>query len=209
MRRSQIGAKCITALFCVIISITIAAGTTWSWYVSRDNKVNRLESDEIEFDVKTLDYFIPPQVFLPGDEATKIVGAQNERSIPAFVRLLVMPSVVSRDGQPLPARIGQEIELIGMTSDKWADGGDGYFYYLDILGVAGSGAETSEDLFTGVRLSDALGDEYIGAKMNIVVKTEAVETNQWSYRLSWWNTQEAPEGTPISEIDAVLSALSR
>lgn len=208
MKRRFTRIRPMVITFTVVYVFVMLLGSTFSWFTGKDGTVNNFKSPDIEFSVKLIDVFSKPVDFTPGDTAEKIVGATNLRTIPAFVRLMVLPSVISADGQPLEAEIGKEIELIGNTSGKWIYGNDGYYYYLEVLGPAGSGSDTSESLFTGVKLTNSLGAEYNNAKLKIVVKTEAIDTKKWNYRTSWWQADTHPSVNPLAGIDTILSDLA-
>jgi len=92
----------------------------------------------------------------------------------------------------------------GNTS-LWADGCDGYYYYLGRLDV---GEITSQPLFTSVTLNPDLGSEYDNAVFSIEVKVEAVSAQKWEYRTSWWNSASPPASPPLILIDGALAPLS-
>lgn len=201
MKQRLSGIRPMLVVYTLIYVLVMILGSTWSWYVSSDVKVNKFRSPDWEFGVKVVDIFDPPGGVTPGDEVNKIVGAENTRTMPAFVRLMVMPTIVSDKGQPLEAIIGKQVQLNGMNSAKWVYGGDGYYYYLDVLGSAGSSTARSEDLFTSAKLSPLLDATYKDAKLNIVVKTEAIDIEKWHYRQAWWNSIAHPGAEPLSTID--------
>ncbi len=195
----------VLVLSSVFVLVTLL-GNSFSWFTSKDSRINHFDTDGIEFSVGTVDIFEPPDSYSPGDTAPKEVGAINKKDIPAFVRLMVMPSVVSADGQPLEAIPGKQIELIGFNTDQWRYGGDGYYYYLGVLGPTGSGTDKTEPLFTAVKLADVLDDAYIGARMNIVIKTEAVDTKKWHYSFAWWQNHVFPVDSPLIDISTILAS---
>ncbi len=201
--------RILITTFATCYIVVALLGATWSWFVGSDKVVNYFRTPELEFGAKVVDVFTPPGGISQGDSTDKIVAAENTKSIPAFVRLMVMPTIVTAEGQPLEAQIGTEVILLGENRTDWIYGNDGYYYYKDVLGPAGSGTETSEALFTGVKLADSLGWEYSNAKMNIVVKIEAIDTKKWNYRSAWWNVSTQPSDSKLREIDAVLAPKAR
>lgn len=193
---------CVT----IVTSVLLLIGGTYAWFSASDSKKNSFAVHQYLFHIDALDEFTPPDVPIrPGDPPyAKQVGATNTADVDGFVRLLIMPVVIAQDEHTLlPANIGEEI-LIDFNLTDWADGGDGYFYYLGVV----EPGQTTEALMEEVRLAGGLGAEYTDASLKIEVKCEAVACNKWEYRRSWWGSEAAPAGS-LRAVDDVLSALAK
>ena len=191
----------------ITLGIVILLGSTFAWFTQADKVTNPLETQEQNFDFEIEEIFDPPGEVDPGEEIEKIVDVKNVGDVAGFTRVLILTEIISADGVLLPAIPGTTFELdLNITEDGgadgkiWADGGDGYYYYL---GKLEPGETSSEHLFTSVTLADTvanggtLGEEDIDAKMKIEVKVEAVELRKWKYREAWWmETLPVPSSDP-------------
>ncbi|MDR0417097.1 MAG: SipW-dependent-type signal peptide-containing protein [Propionibacteriaceae bacterium] len=188
------------------LSLILLAASTFAWFTAADSVRNKLHAGEYEFSVPAVDVFTPPATPMePGDSVEKRVGAVNSGSLPGFVRLMVLPTVVAADGKTmLPASLGKEV-VAALNVQDWADGGDGYYYYLRILHPT----EATPELFTEVQIASDLGDRYKQAKLDIEVKSEAVGVGQWDYRVSWWGSDAAQTAGPLAVVDAALQEQAR
>jgi len=101
------------------------------------------------------------------------------------------------------------LNVTGTPGDgkMWADGGDGYYYYLGLLNP---GQTTAQPLFTSVTLAPDLGPEYNNATMKIGIKLEASEAVRAKYRDGWWRNGDNPPASPAAliPIDNTLKDLA-
>jgi hypothetical protein len=186
------------------LSALIATGATFAWFTVLDSLRNDFRAPQLDFHVPVVDAFAPPGGVRPGADMRKRVGAVNEGDLRAVVRVLVLPTIVAADGRTvLPARIGREVRM-DIDEAHWADGRDGYYYYL---GVLAPGQQTP-DLITKVSLDADLPQGYDGAYVNVEVKSEASYARVRDYRRGWWGSAQPPQGGALAAIDAVLSPLS-
>lgn len=186
-------------LFCMLISTLLVVSGAFSWFFATDSKTNTFISSQKDFKIDVVDIFQPPTTPTnPGDVVEKTVGAKNNGSLPGFVRLMILPTIIAKDGKtPLAANIGSEI-FLDIDTLNWKYGDDGYFYYLDVLNPG----EEAESLFTKVILASDLGMEYTNSTLKIEVKCEAVGVRKWEYRESFWGSQSAPGGA-LKQIDDI------
>lgn len=216
MRRWQRKAKPVIFAGCVMLTLLLLLGGTQAWFTSADfvrNPVKREEPAQ-EFIVVEVDEFDPE----PDDGLyEKRVGAQNVGDVAAFVRLLVLPVFQNEDGDLLPAVLGKQgdpgvnvivtdfnlaewdVPLSAWKNGDWADGGDGYYYYLNRLNPGTSTEALNKDLFKHLRLVDPAPAGYENAQLIVEVKCEAVEVND--YRDGWWGltANTAPSNPPFSD----------
>ena len=216
----------------LLLAVVLLLGSTMAWFISSDSVLNPMRREEPAklFDVVEVDVFPPGQ-----DTSTlmeKRVGAQNVGDLPAFVRLLVLPVFKAQDGSLLPARLGvpgndpindppvppeanvivtdlnlASWELPGQwEGGDWADGGDGYFYYLHRLDPGASTDALETNLFEHLQLVLPPPPGYENASLLIEVKSEAVDP--FLYRDAWWaipnNATPASPPIPALLLDSLL-----
>ncbi|MDR0849796.1 MAG: hypothetical protein LBN10_12315 [Propionibacteriaceae bacterium] len=206
MSRIMKGSWIVVTTLAALLFVLSALGNTFSWFVAHDSVTNQLGASQYRFDVSAVDVFAKPDTpVTPGSQIDKTVGAVNSGDLPGFVRLLVLPTVVAADGYTvLPARLGQEV-IADFNTTNWADGKDGYFYYLDVLPAG----QTTPNLFTTVTLASGLDSAYVGASLKIEVKVEAVGIQKWEYRLGWWGSTAVPSPAPLVTVDLALRGLAK
>jgi hypothetical protein len=190
----------------VPLSFVLLLASTFAWFQAKDSVNNLLKMDQYQFNLPGVDVFTPPgSPIRPGGNAVdKRVAATNTGDMPGFVRILVLPTITGADDvSVLPARIGSEVSLEPQNND-WADGGDGYYYYLKVLGPG----ETSSDLFRSVKLAANLAESYLDAKLKIEIKSESTDTMKWNYRIGWWGADTPPSSPALKTVDTTLQSLA-
>jgi len=199
----------------VLASLLLAVGNAYAWFIKTDSVKNVLKSPDLQFSFKVDEQFVSPESTKPGQTVKKVVDVKNTGDEPGFVRVLVLAEIVSVDGEVLEAIPGTTFTFDGLNvtdwtsgnTKMWANGGDGYYYYLGKL-VPGTG--TLQPLFKSVTLSADLPPKYQGASMKIEVKVEATETTRAKYRDGWWGRGDnPPEGSALIRIDDILEDLAK
>ncbi|MDR3345398.1 MAG: hypothetical protein LBT21_07430 [Oscillospiraceae bacterium] len=215
-------------VFCVLFAFVMALSSTLAWFTVSDTVQNNMTAEKGDFSAVVVDVFTTPDD--PTVPFPKRVGAVNLGSTAAFVRVLLLPTIIAPGGTILPAAFGSEIHFVDLnTTDfvswpadgkDWAYGGDGYYYYLHVLEPKNSTDDGSTpdpeltflntNLFNTLRLVDNLGVEYDNATIKVEVKCEALDTNKWSYREGWWGLTGASPVIPANytNIDNALNALA-
>jgi len=203
--------KPVILLFCVLFSFIVALGSSYAWFTSVDNIENELYSreDKRHFSVIAVDDFPEPnKPRTPGNSIAKRVGAHNNGSRDAFVRIMVIPTITAADGTALPAAFGTQITADFNKTD-WIDGEDGYFYYKYILpkGISTDTMPTPRNLFESVEIAEGLDKRYTGAELNIEVKVEACGINPADeYVNSWWHGKIPANTTVLFTVHTTLQA---
>lgn len=167
---------------------------------NKDNDVvnNRLILPTLTGEIEEV--FTPGTEIEPGTPKQKDVKITNTGTTPLFVRVMALPKILDPNGTLLPGGIGDEI-TVNLSSD-WQDGGDGYYYYKDIVEPGNS----TPSLFTSVTLASGLGEEYDDAEFTIQVKSETITAFRYEYRNAWWDGA-TPTSPPLSTIDGILESL--
>lgn len=184
-------AALIAGSFAIIAFGAISYGSSQS----SDLVNNQLEIATLEGNLE--ENFVPDKDIQIGGSYAKDVKVTNKGTTNLFVRVMILPKVQSSNGLLLPAAIGKELS-IDLNTD-WIDGGDGYYYYLDVVKPE---IKTSA-LFTSVTLSNNLDQRYEGASLSVQLKSEAVTPANHEYRKAWW-AGDVPTTSPLLEIDQVL-----
>ncbi len=194
----------------MILALFILFGSTMAWFIATDGRLNPFATGAYRFAVQAVDVFSKPST--PpneGDILSKRVGSVNTGDYPAFVRLLVHPTILAADGMTiLPASFGQEVIIRDLNTTDWTYGGDGYYYYLHKLDPGKSTTTLGKDLFTLVQFAQGLDPIYNGATLQIEVKCESSDIKKWNYRQGWWKSTSAPVGAPLNAIDTALAAIA-
>ena len=85
-RRRVLMASCIMAAL-------IIGGSTFAWFTSRDDVVNKLSATS-NYDVVTVEDFTPPSNWVPGQEVDKDVRVTNTGNVDAFVKSTITGDLV-------------------------------------------------------------------------------------------------------------------
>jgi hypothetical protein len=186
-------------------------GATSAWLFSTDLRENEIGVRKLFFDTRLIEDFDAPTGSAPaesGKTVAKEAWVRNDGDIPAFVRVMVFPTLRAADGKTfLDAHFGAELSFIGLDTSQWKDGGDGWFYYLGVL----QPGQSTPSLFEAVTLDPGIeNNAYPHAALTVTLLCETVETGKWHYRQAWWNN---PGGTGLTGslalVDGALSALAR
>lgn len=108
-RRRVLGASCILAAL-------IIAGSSFAWFTSKDEVVNRLSASS-DYGVAIAEDFAPPENWVPGQTINKDVSIVNTGNVDAFVRTWLEGEmkVVARD------TVGFATNTVNASTTKLAD----------------------------------------------------------------------------------------
>jgi hypothetical protein len=190
----------------VLLSAAFVVQSTFAWMLSSDSRNNQIGIMQFLFSHKIEENFTEPasgSYIRGGDTITKKNWVKNDGDIASFVRVKVFPVLTAPDGKAhMEAQFGNQLYYVNLNTVNWADGGDGYFYYL---GNLAPGAST-QPLFEKIELDEDVVT-YSDAMLTVSLISETVETSKWFYRQAWWNTGTAPGGQ-LAAVDSALSALA-
>lgn len=192
----------ICAALCLLGTIVAYAAMT-----TEDKKVNNFQVGNLETRIDEI-FTTPVSSLKPGDSHAKKVRVQNDGTIKQFIRIMVIPEIISEMAEKsgerlLPVQINKEL-LLDLDPEKvnsanWLDGGDGYYYY--VKGLAPN--EKTELLFSTVTLSKDLDNTYNEGSLFIHLRAESIMVNTAAYREAWWQGKQPTEG-PLKDIDQLL-----
>ena len=203
----------ITFMVIVAVSILVPLSLAFAWFMVVDEAINTFKTPDLPFSFEVTEEFTVPSSTTFGTTTPKVVNVTNTGELPGFVRVMILAEIISADGTVLPAEPGRAFVLGGLNTttwsssdlNMWADGQDGYYYYL---GKLAPGEVTSQPLFTEISLAGNLGDEYVDARYKVEIKIEAVEVTATKYRESWWESPQPPIDMTRLLIDGVLEPLT-
>ena len=176
-----------------ILLVALLVVGTMAWFTSNPEaventftagtvKIELLENEEVVEDGLEFDNVNP------GDEIRKLVEVENFGSKQTYVRVKVdilwegVEGIENFDAKAL------NVAEIDFNLDNWTNGGDGYYYYKDIVKTTGK----LPPLFTKVQfIGSAMGNEYQGAKLTIGLKAEAVQASHYAFRTEWGKAADA------------------
>lgn len=182
-----------------LCALLIVMGTTFAWLVSSDVKTSPMGVMQYQFDAALTG--TPPAVpAVRGGVIPNRAGVKNTGDVPAFVRVMVFPTLVAADGVTLlEMRLGKQVAL-GAPGPHWAEGGDGYYYYLALLAPGG----TTDPLFENTALAADIAAGQTGAKLHLALIVESVSGTGDFYRIAWWNGMVPPPAAPLGPVDEAL-----
>lgn len=105
---------------------------------------------------------------MPGTDVVKLVEVKNTGNNPAFVRVSVVRQI-TLEGQEEP-----DLSLLSFNwnTTDWEDGGDGFWYYKEVL----MPGESTTALFEHMTLSPAMGNDYQNAQIKVDIKAFATQS---------------------------------
>lgn len=185
-----------------IICLAIGSTAAYAAMMVREEKANFFQIGN--FQTKIEEVFNEPITILPDTSVEKKVSIENTGVTNQFVRVMIHPEIRVGSGKNtrlLSSKIGKEV-LLDLNTTHWKSGEDGYYYYLNV--VKPDDSNTTENLFTQVKLKKGLGQEYHKASFNLLVKVEAINCGKFAYRDAWWQGSTPASGN-LQSIDRQLS----
>lgn len=176
--------RLIWTLSGIFLCLVIGGVVTYAAMTVREEKANLFQIGSLQ--TKVEEVFTEPTTISPTTPVEKKVTVQNTGTINQFVRVMLQPEIRVKSGDSvrlLPSQIGEEV-LLDLNSTQWQLGEDGYYYYLN--SVKPGAANSTENLFTQVKLKENLGVEYDKATFNLLIKVEAINCAKYAYRDAWW-----------------------
>lgn len=158
----------------IALALVIVAGGTLAWFTADAEVSNSFRAGTLEIDVVEEFDEEGAQNVNPGDQFNKQVQVENLGSKRAYVRVKLTALWQAAEGKEIEDPNALEpAELVGLNTDDWVDGEDGYFYYKHILAAEGG---ITNPLFTHVKFAGAdMGDQYQGASFSLDVEAEAIQ----------------------------------
>lgn len=166
-------------------------------FTSQDSEINEFETGNV--DIEIIENFNGCELTESPKTCTKEVSIQNITSnTDAIIRVAIVPYWVEKieeDGnkvsKPWPGDVSSSVVQLNFAKnylDSWVDGGDGYYYYNELVLANGE----TEQLLSSVTVTipENLRDRYEGKTLIVDVKAEAVQPTRAAVEAVWPNLTE-------------------
>lgn len=158
----------------VILAVLLVVGGTMAWFTAEaDPVVNSFKAGTVDIVINDTFNTEEAQNVNPGDEYDKIVSVTNTGSKRAYIRVKLTPLF----NPVLPTNVVTYPILA-----NWIDGGDGWYYYKNIVAPGAATANIIEEvIFAG----QAMGNQYQDATFTLTVDAEAIQATNGAINDEW------------------------
>ena len=171
---------------CLIVALAAIAvvGGTLAWFTDDEVATNVFTVGNVDITLTEPNWTSTgsqdaPEVY-PGEPLAKDPTVKNDGANPCFVRI----KVTGLDCLAPASNITYRTDYVtGKLGDHWVDGGDGYFYYDQVLAVGA----TTDALFDQIVIPTDLTNGDATTLHNVVVTAEAVQAQ--GARARWADVQ--------------------
>lgn len=136
--------------------------------------VNTFTPSEVKIDIG--------ESFSNGDLVKSNVVVKNTGDTDAYVRAMVVINWKKSNNEVIPAVLGTDYS-IDAGSGKWNKGGDGFYYYADIL-PHGDPDPATENLFDSVTVINEAPAE--GYKLHVEIFASAIQATPGAAKAEAW-----------------------
>ncbi len=192
--------RTVLATSCILAAL-IVAGSSFAWFTSKDEVVNKLSANN-EYNVTTYEDFTPPSNWTPGQAVTKKVGVTNTGNIPAFVRSVLTGSMnltyklTTGDSVYNSSNTADYIELYRGESDITADLPDTPAQSKnEVIALQAGGRLVCQPNTTDSKKIDIDENGNLNISENFVSSKDFVPTSEGLYVFLRSNKQEGGEET--------------
>lgn len=186
--------KKIAALSISVAMLAIAlVGGTLAYFTDADDAANTFTVGNVQIDLTEPTWdtegVVDAEDAYPGEALAKDPAVTNTGANPCFVRVSVTGlDVLKNRGISNEVITFETDDVAGALGEGWEDGGDGYFYYTEVLNS--DPAETTTALFDHIRIPADVANvdgEWSNIDFDVVVKAEAVQAQ--GAKPSWSEVQ--------------------
>ena len=159
-------------------------------FTSQDSEINEFETGNV--DIEIIENFNGCELTESPKTCTKEVSIQNITSkTDAIIRVAIIPYWQDESENAWPGDVSSSVVQLNFAenySDSWVDGGDGYYYYNQLV----SANEETTQLLSSVTVTipENLRDRYEGKTLIVDVKAEAVQPTRAAVEAVWPNLTE-------------------
>ncbi|OZV11588.1 hypothetical protein CIW83_14200 [Tissierella sp. P1] len=158
----------------VILAVLLVVGGTMAWFTAEAKPVvNTFKAGTV--DINLIDEFPENGIenVNPGDTHSKVVRVENIGSKRAYIRVKLTPEF----NPELPVDVVEYTIL-----SDWIDGGDGWYYYKNIIQPGAATSNVIEEVkFKGREM----GNEYQDATFTLTVEAEAIQATNGAINDQW------------------------
>lgn len=133
--RSHNGKRSLAALIALVLIICVAVGGTIAYIVTR--------TDEVKNEFTPADVQIAIKEDFDGTVKSSITveNVQADKNVPCYIRVKLVSNMQDEDGNVTGSAAINAFTL----GDNWFDGGDGCYYYENVVNVGASTANLLAD----------------------------------------------------------------
>lgn len=133
--RSHNGKRSLAALIALVLIICVAVGGTIAYIVTQTNSVeNKFTPADVKIQIN--------EVFENNIKSSITVqNVQDDKNVPCYIRVKLVSNMQDDNGNVTGSAVINTFKL----NDKWFDGGDGCYYYKDVVNVGNSTANLLAD----------------------------------------------------------------
>ena len=128
--RSHNGKRSLAALIALVLIICVAVGGTIAYIVTQTDKVeNKFTPADVEIKINEI----------VNDNIKSSITVENvndAKNVPCYIRVKLVSNTQDADKNVTGSAVINTFKL----NDKWFDGGDGCYYYRDVVAVGDSTA---------------------------------------------------------------------
>lgn len=138
--RSHNGKRSLAALIALVLIICVAVGGTIAYIVTRTDKVeNKFTPADVKIEIhETFDG--------TNKSSITVENVDNPQNVPCYIRVKLVSNMQDADKNVIGSAAINSFKL----GDNWFDGGDGCYYYKDVVNV---GASTANLLANGEKIT--------------------------------------------------------
>lgn len=194
--------KKLTIIIATIAMIGIVGGS-FAWFTAKDQVKNSFTTgttdnpDNPDDGVKIVENWDPKEAekITPGTEVNKDVRAQNTASYDSFIRVKFVKiftesspgvNIADLDTDKIVLNYNTEnlTDATALETEKWVDGGDGYFYYIGAI----KSKEYTSYLLDSVTLDKSSDNTYKNSGYDVDVIAESVQASNGAVSAVWTST---------------------
>ena len=138
--RSHNGKRSLAALIALVLIICVAVGGTIAYIVTQTNSVeNKFTPADVKIEIN--------EVFENNIKSSITVkNVDDAKNVPCYIRVKLVSNTQDDNGNVTGSAVINTFKL----NDKWFDGGDGCYYYKDVVNV---GTSTANLLAAGEKIT--------------------------------------------------------
>lgn len=167
--RSHNGKRSLAALIALVLIICVAVGGTIAYIVTQTDKVeNKFIPADVKIEInETFENNIKSSI--------TVQNVQDDKNVPCYIRVKLV-SNMQEDGKVTGSAAINAFNL----NDKWFDGGDGCYYYKDVVNV---GASTANLLADDSKITLESGQAVEVLAEGIQATPETAVTSAWPVKV--------------------------
>lgn len=163
--RSHNGKRSLAALIALVLIICVAVGGTIAYIVTQTDKVeNKFTPADVKIEIhETFENNVKSSI--------TVQNVNDAKNVPCYIRVKLV-SNMQEDGNVTGSAAINSFKL----GDNWFDGGDGCYYYKDVVNV---GASTANLLADGEKITLTTGQVVEVLAEGIQATPETAVTSAW------------------------------